>query len=109
MDFEVASQRVHLHGSQPGTLHTAQVVSSLLRFTPQGLFLQQRAIMDVSQPALPDDMLRLLAEHEDIIVEPSGLPPARSHDHHIPITPGASPANVRPYRYPYVQKAESNG
>lgn len=38
--------------------------------------------------------------------EPSTLPPHRSHDHKIPLLPGAAPINVRPYRYPYFQKSE---
>ncbi|KAG6515796.1 hypothetical protein ZIOFF_026226 [Zingiber officinale] len=38
--------------------------------------------------------------------EPKGLPPSCSHDHHIPLISGSAPANVRPYRYPYIHKEE---
>ena len=34
------------------------------------------------------------------------LPPVRSHDHRITLEPGAGPVNVRPYRYPHIQKNE---
>ncbi|MBV9302357.1 MAG: retroviral-like aspartic protease family protein, partial [Acidobacteriaceae bacterium] len=34
------------------------------------------------------------------------LPPNRPHDHRIPLLLGAPPANVRPYRYPQLQKDE---
>ena len=35
---------------------------------------------------------------------PKGLPPIRDHDHAIHLIPGSIPPNIRPYRYPYVQK-----
>ena len=41
-----------------------------------------------------------------VFSNPTGLPPARAHDHRIPLLHGAPPANVRPYRYPQVQKEE---
>ncbi|GKC50171.1 putative mitochondrial protein [Tanacetum coccineum] len=39
-----------------------------------------------------------------IFDEPKGLPPNRSHDHTIPLTPNAPPINIRPYRHPPMQK-----
>jgi len=35
-----------------------------------------------------------------------GLPPPRSHDHAIQLVPGSQPPNIRPYRYPCLQKNE---
>ena len=37
---------------------------------------------------------------------PKGLPPIHDHDHAIHLIPGNFPPNIRPYRYPYVQKSE---
>ena len=37
---------------------------------------------------------------------PKGIPPIRDHDHAIHLIPGSVPQNIRPYRYPYVQKNE---
>ena len=37
---------------------------------------------------------------------PKGIPPIRDHDHSIHFIPGSVPPNIRPYRYPYVQKSE---
>jgi hypothetical protein len=35
---------------------------------------------------------------------PSGLPPKRTCDHHIPLIPGTKPPNIRPYRMSHSQK-----
>ena len=37
---------------------------------------------------------------------PKGLPPIFDHDNAIHLIPGSVPPNIRPYRYPYVQKRE---
>ena len=37
---------------------------------------------------------------------PKGLPPICDHDHAIHLIPGSVPPNIKPYRYPYVQKRE---
>ena len=37
---------------------------------------------------------------------PNGLPNIRDHDHAIHLILGSVPPNIRPYRYPYVQKSE---
>jgi hypothetical protein len=45
-------------------------------------------------------------KYPSVFSNPTGLPPARAHDHRIPLLHGAPPANVRPYRYPQIQKEE---
>ena len=37
---------------------------------------------------------------------PKGLPPIHGHYHAIHFIPGSVPPNIRPYRYPYIQKSE---
>ena len=37
---------------------------------------------------------------------PKGLPLIRDHDQVIHLIPGSVPPNIRPYKYPYVQKSE---
>ncbi|PSS36078.1 Endonuclease [Actinidia chinensis var. chinensis] len=49
---------------------------------------------------------KLLSKFEAVFQEPKGLPPLRTHDHHILLKPGEEPPNIRPYRYPYFQKTE---
>jgi len=48
----------------------------------------------------------LLRTFVDVFTEPIALPPRRPHDHSITLQPGAQPVSVRPYRYPFYQKAE---
>jgi hypothetical protein len=58
--------------------------------------------------AVATDVLldRLLGSFADIFAEPTGLPPARGHDHRIILKPNASPVAVRLYRYPVAHKNE---
>ena len=37
---------------------------------------------------------------------PKGLPPKRDHEHAIQLVLGSQPPNIRPYRYPRIQKSE---
>ncbi|KAD3640227.1 hypothetical protein E3N88_29450 [Mikania micrantha] len=46
-----------------------------------------------------------LHQRADVFEEPTGLPPARSHDHSIQLT-SEIPICVSPYRYPHIQKTE---
>jgi len=48
----------------------------------------------------------LLAEYQDLFIEPKSLPPRRSLDHSIPLIPQAKPVNIRSYRYPPKLKTE---
>ena len=50
----------------------------------------------------------ILQDFPDVFSKPKGLPPVRSQDHRIILTPGFSPVRMRRYRYPHFQKAEIN-
>jgi len=58
------------------------------------------------QQDLPPPVTALLRTFEDVFKEPTALPPRRLQDHSITLQPGAQPVSVRPYRYPFYQKAE---
>ena len=45
-------------------------------------------------------------DHSKVFETPKGLPPMCDHDHAIHLIPGSVPPNIKPYRYPYVQKSE---
>ena len=55
---------------------------------------------------IPSSLQPLLQEFSEVFNKPCGLPPSRSHEHHIYLFKDAQPINVRPYRYPYIQKQE---
>lgn len=46
----------------------------------------------------------VLTEFKEVFQTPTELPPRRPIEHHIHLTAGSNPVNVRPYRYPYFQK-----
>jgi hypothetical protein len=51
-----------------------------------------------------DELTNLLHQFQDIFQEPTGLPPSRDCDHHIPLKEGAKPPNLRPYKMSHSQK-----
>nr|GEW13447.1 RNA-directed DNA polymerase like [Tanacetum cinerariifolium] len=46
----------------------------------------------------------VLKNYKDVFGIPVELPPQRSHDHRIPLVKGDLLVNIRPYRYPPIQK-----
>ncbi|GJY79478.1 retrotransposon gag domain, retroviral aspartyl protease [Tanacetum coccineum] len=48
----------------------------------------------------------ILSVYQDVFADVNTLPPNRSHTHYITLLPNSTPPNIRPYRYPYDQKAE---
>jgi hypothetical protein len=72
------------------------------------LFLHLQHIPDPPSNPISDPPIiqTLLSRYQSLFDQPSSLPPLRSHDHRIHLLPDATLVNVRPYRYPYYQKAE---
>eukprot|EP00253_Pinus_taeda_P031068 PITA_31068 len=62
--------------------------------------------LSTSESSISPDLQKVLENHSKVFETPKGLPPMRDHDHAIHLTPGSVPPNIRPYRYPYVQKSE---
>lgn len=55
--------------------------------------------------SLYPELESLKDKYSSVFEEPQDLPPKRGvHDHQIPLAPGYSPVNIRPYRYPLKQK-----
>nr|GEW20764.1 putative mitochondrial protein [Tanacetum cinerariifolium] len=55
---------------------------------------------------LHPDLDEILTEFLDVFSMPARLPPSRDHEHAIVLKQGTEPINVRPYRYPQLQKDE---
>lgn len=45
-----------------------------------------------------------MTKYSKVFDVPTELPQHMSHDHNIPLTPGVSLVNIKPYRYPPSQK-----
>ncbi|KAF5468735.1 hypothetical protein F2P56_012865 [Juglans regia] len=73
----------------------------------KGIFLQIVACSSIELPSLQNvQVQQLLQQFKEVFNEPTGLPPNRSHDHKINLKQDISAISVRPYRYPFYQKAE---
>lgn len=59
----------------------------------------------ITQP-VPAELQELLNQYSHIFATQVGLPPSRSCDHEIPLIEGATPVNIRAYRYAPAQKNE---
>lgn len=106
-EFSGGGQQVVLHG-EPGLQRGAATLRALARDLPGieecYLITLQGAEMPESQvhPGLDE----LLTNFSDIFLMPAGLPSIREHEHAIVLKGEAEPVNVRPYRYPQMQKDE---
>ncbi|XP_047979104.1 uncharacterized protein LOC125221023 [Salvia hispanica] len=61
----------------------------------------------IFQADLPQQILRVLSDFAAVFGQPEGMPPSRQFDHRIHLLTDSKPVNVRPYRYPYFQKQET--
>ena len=52
------------------------------------------------------ELKELLQKYQPIFHIPNTLPPSWAHDHRIILEHNIGPVNVRPYRYPHIQKNE---
>ena len=115
MDFSWEGRRIKLKGDHSAcrttTLNTLQGLSakSQLEEAFELFFLEKQGddVDPVAAPdALPQSVTQLLQQYASVFREPVGLPPRRFHDHRIFLNPGAKPVNVKPYRYPHLQKTQ---
>ncbi|GAB2295325.1 hypothetical protein Dimus_038348 [Dionaea muscipula] len=112
IEFAINGQPITLQGiaTPPDRLVSTGQANRAIRHNGKGFLLQLHAIqLGVEQEGSLDphpDVEELLQQFDDLFREPVDLPPPRSLDHRIPLTPGSQPINIRPYRYPHFQKNE---
>jgi len=75
--------------------------SQLFAIQVQGAY--QAMGLESEKTANPE-VQTVLQRYADVFEEPQTLPPHRGLDHKIILKPGTPPVNVRPYRYPTLQK-----
>ncbi|KAH0665661.1 hypothetical protein KY285_026867 [Solanum tuberosum] len=123
MEFSIRGHKVSLRGMQPSSNKVIQQMSmAKLLAKPvelcmifAGMFrneLSQEGAslfsLEVSQDeVVSKDIQSLLVEFNELFEVPKELSPSRLHDHIIiTLKEGTSPINIRPYRYPTIQKNE---
>ena len=55
---------------------------------------------------VPKDLEVVIEQYATVFAMPPRLPPKRSKQHHIVLKEGTNPINVKPYRFPQIQKDE---
>lgn len=102
MQFSVSGRKLILNGETATDVRIvdAKKMQHLLNKQPSGMMAQLCSIQPVPTREVPSDLLQIRHTFQDIFMEPKSLPPCRTHDHQIPLKPGAQPPNIRPYRCP---------
>eukprot|EP00253_Pinus_taeda_P024868 PITA_24868 len=90
-----------------GKIISCNGMTKLLKKEQKGVIAQLCSLdVSTSESSIYPDLQKVLDNHSKVFETPKGLPPMCDHDHAIHLTPGSVPPNIRPYRYPYVQKSE---
>lgn len=109
MQFILNGKRVIIKGKDVGevTTDSTHQMERILQNPSETFLVQLREVGSTNLSSVEVRELEvLLSKFLDIFEEPKGLPPKRLHDPLKPLLPGSRAANVRPYRYPYIQKVE---
>jgi len=113
MEFHVSEEKHFIRGdtTREVAVESRQMIQRLMGKEVDAYFMQVVTTGDstsTTQETARDnkDLGQLLARYEAIFQTPTTLPTPRKHNHHIRLGPGSNPVNVRPYRYPHIQKNE---
>ncbi|XP_039011243.1 uncharacterized protein LOC120140328 [Hibiscus syriacus] len=109
MSFVHKGKQITIQGQQQSNFLQQISGATLLKMTVSDSPLLGHVVlfnMCEDSKTTPTAIQSLLDQYQVIFAEPTGLPPTRNHDHAIPLKPEAAPINLRPYRFPYIQKAE---
>ena len=109
MKFFSEGKEVELRGieGKPGRIISSNGMTKLLKKEQRGVIAQLCSLeVPTSKSSISADLQQVLDNHSKVFETLKGLPPIRDHDHAIHFIPGIFPPNIRPYRYPYVQKSE---
>jgi len=109
MEFSINGRRHKLRGTKKSEVEWAKGKNQKTLCQAVQLFAVHIEPIQLGATVLQTEekepqLTQLLQAYADIFEEPKTLPPHRSHDHRIILKEGTSPINVRPYRYPALQK-----
>lgn len=95
----IQSDKLDKLASTTGELSMIQIIPWEVGYSPQ------INSVEVETHCRDTGLQTLLQEFTSVFQEPQGLPPNRSNfDHKIPLKEGTDAVNLRPYRYPVLQK-----
>ncbi|WVZ49037.1 LOW QUALITY PROTEIN: hypothetical protein U9M48_000419 [Paspalum notatum var. saurae] len=103
ISFTLNGQSVQLQGLKQSPPQVTAITPEQVFKATHGNDIWAFAIID---SPVPDILQSVLKEYEHVFQEPQQLPPSRAYDHSIPLQPGATPFNSRPYRYSPLHKIE---
>lgn len=110
LEFHYQQQLIRLKGLQPKLNHCDYIslhqLTGMVATESVECVLQLQATSESRPSDIPESVQPILKEFQELFSEPTGLPPSRNCDHHIPLVPGAKPVNLRPYRYKPALKNE---
>jgi len=109
MKFSSEGKEVELRGitGKPRKIISSNGMTKLLNKEQRSIIAQLCSLeVATSKSSISLDLQKVLDNHSKVFETPKGLPPIRDHDHAISLILGSVPPNIRPYRYPYVQKSE---
>jgi len=110
MEFKKGGRRVVLRGTQKtnvewmGGKRFQQTMHKSSQFFAIQVQPAHLAVELCSVVTTGPEIQSLLKEFVEVFEEPKALPPHRELDHKMLLKPGTAPINVRPYRYPTLQK-----
>jgi hypothetical protein len=86
----------------------SNLMSKLLKKEHHGLLAQLCSLyVQTCRSFVLVDLQIVINNHFKVFREmPKGIPPTRDRYHAIHLQPRSVQPNIRPYRYPYVQKSE---
>ena len=97
--------KIHLHGQAEDCdmdLIRGKDLRTFIEYKRQMcMALNYKSKTEEGAETIPQEIMELLQDNDDVFQTPSSLPPSRSVDHEIYLKPEAQPFKLKPYRYPH--------
>ncbi|XP_071901188.1 uncharacterized protein [Coffea arabica] len=102
--------KIHLHGQAEDydmDLIKGKDLRTFIEYKRQMcLALNCKNEIEEETAAIPQEVIKLLQDYDDVFQTPSSLPPNRSIDHEIHLKNEAQSFKLKPYRYVHCHKEE---
>jgi hypothetical protein len=112
LQFSEQGRTVKLQGLTYAPMQLSAILATKVYNATKGNDIWAFVLLDHAPPHAEEkqpphpDLADLLLSYKDVFNDPQILPLARAYDHAIPLLPGATPINARPYHYSPMHKTE---